>query len=89
MTETQTRALVRRLVGQLVPGRSRTIESWQALETDLKYDSLTMVELFIRIEDEFGFDPLAGEELPGLRTVADIEDYVLLRRAGAPPREAA
>jgi len=42
---------------------------------DLKADSLAIVEMLMEIEEKFGVN-VPDEEVPGLKTVQDIADYV-------------
>ena len=42
---------------------------------DLNADSLAVVEILMAIEEQFGIK-VPDEEVPGLKTVKDITDYV-------------
>ena len=45
------------------------------LVEDLKADSLDMVELIMELEGEFDLE-IAEEDLPNVKTVQDIVDYI-------------
>jgi len=42
---------------------------------DLRADSLTMVELILTLEEEFGMGATPEEELMNMKTVGDLADY--------------
>lgn len=56
-----------------VDASSITLES--RLVDDLKADSLDVVELIMDLEQEFDIE-IPDEELPNVRTVRDIVEYV-------------
>ena len=53
---------------------------------DLKFDSLDLVEIIMKIEDEFGVE-IPEEEAEGLKRVSDVVAYLekAKKRTAAPP----
>jgi acyl carrier protein len=71
------RSTVRRIVGELAPLGPRQARPTDRLSEDLGYDSLGVIELSLRLEQEFGLVPESGPEgHPDIATVADIEEFV-------------
>jgi acyl carrier protein len=79
-TEIGTR--VREVVGSLVPGGAREVQSSDRL-TDLGFDSLATLELALALETEFDLQEVPEGQAVEMATVADIETLVLAM-AGAP-----
>jgi acyl carrier protein len=50
-------------------GRLDSLNPETSLRNDLKFDSLNLAELTVRIEDEFGIDIFEDE---GVETISDI-----------------
>ena len=48
------------------------------LKKDLGIDSLDFVDLFVIIENHFGFK-MKAEEMSGVKTLQDFYDYILIR----------
>ena len=48
------------------------------LKKDLGIDSLDFVDLFVIIENHFGFK-MKAEEMAGVKTLQDFYDYILIR----------
>lgn len=48
------------------------------LKKDLGIDSLDFVDLFVIIENHFGFK-MKAEEMTGVRTLQDFYDYIAVR----------
>ena len=48
------------------------------LKNDLGIDSLDFVDLFVIVENNFGFK-MKAEEMSGIRTLQDFYDYVIKR----------
>jgi len=80
--QTETGARVREVVGSLVPGGAREVESTDRL-TDLGFDSLATLELALALETEFDLQEVPEGQAVEMATVADIEALVLAM-AGAP-----
>lgn len=58
------------------------IEPETRLVEDLAIDSLDLVGVYLQIQDEFGVD-IDDQDVPGLRTVADLARYVASRSNSA------
>ncbi|MEU1122610.1 phosphopantetheine-binding protein [Streptomyces sp. NPDC005899] len=70
------RAQVRRIVGEMSPLGAREVRSEDRLVEELGYDSLAVIELSLRIEQEFPLADLGTNATPDITTVKDIEDFV-------------
>ena len=53
-----------------------TISMDTAFEDDLGADSLDIVELSMALEEEFGIEEMAEDDLSGIVTVADLVRYL-------------
>jgi acyl carrier protein len=73
-TEIGTR--VREVVGSLVPGGARDVESTDRL-TDLGFDSLATLELALALETEFDLQEVPEGQAVEMATVGDIETLIL------------
>lgn len=74
------RSTVRRIVGELSPLGPRQARPQDRLVDELGYDSLGVIELSLRLEQEFDLGQENGPEgHPDITTVADIEDFVAQR----------
>lgn len=56
------------------------VELETSLIDDLGADSLDVVELCLAFEDEFGVH-IEDEDLPGIKTIADVLSYVEVKKA--------
>jgi acyl carrier protein len=83
MDSTVLREHVRRVVGEMSPLGLREARSEHLLVDDLGYDSLAVIELSLRIEQDFALTSVATGGTPDIKTVKDIEDFVE-ERAVAP-----
>jgi acyl carrier protein len=84
MDSNTLRTKVRQIVGEMSPLGARDAGSDDLLIEDLGYDSLAVIELSLRIEQEFALPPAADAgTATDIRTVKDIEDFVE-ERAVAP-----
>jgi len=63
---------------------SGTINETYHLRDDLGLDSMAVIELLYKIEEEFNLQ-IPDEDLPGLTTVGSVAAYVEKRLAPAPP----
>ncbi|MFF7360791.1 phosphopantetheine-binding protein [Streptomyces sp. NPDC008125] len=70
------RAQVRKIVGEMSPLGAREARSEDRLVEELGYDSLAVIELSLRIEQEFPLADLGTNTTPDISTVKDIEDFV-------------
>ncbi|MEV1077630.1 acyl carrier protein [Streptomyces sp. NPDC050211] len=87
MDSSTLRAKVRQIVGEMSPLGAREAQSDDRLVEQLGYDSLAVIELSLRIEQEFALvnpSPGAGRDIT---TVKDIEDFV--EQQAAAPSDAA
>jgi acyl carrier protein len=76
MDSSTLRAQVRRIVGEMSPLGAREARSEDRLVEELGYDSLAVIELSLRIEQEFTLIDLGAGATPDITTVKDIEDFV-------------
>lgn len=63
---------------ELSMSASEVITESTVLREDLEADSLNMVEIIMALEDEFGIE-FPEDDLDGIKTVADLEKYILER----------
>ena len=70
--ETQVRAIVR----ELAPYPVESVEPGAHLEDDLRYDSLALVELSVKLERTFGLPPLSESDAMEIERVSDIEALI-------------
>ena len=82
-----SRAQVRRIVGEMSPLGAREANSGDRRVEDLGYDSLAVIELSLRIEQEFTLVDLGTGPTADITTVKDIEDFVVQQQAA--PSDAA
>jgi acyl carrier protein len=76
--EDTLRGRVRTLIGIVCAGEGvREVSPAESLVADLNLDSLAIVELFTKIEEEFDLDALGHVEMFDIVTVADVEELVL------------
>lgn len=79
MTQTDSRAELTAIVAELVEVDPASVTPDKSFADDLKADSLCMVDIAVRVEEDLGVK-IADEELGGIRTVADLLSYVEARR---------
>jgi acyl carrier protein len=75
----QSHAVVNELRGLILRMSPRTVASTAAedrLVEDLGYDSLTLIELAVAIEDRFDLPAITEEEAMRIKTVGDLERFV-------------
>ena len=71
------RARVRELVRALAPRPVESVDSSARLEADLLFDSLTLVELAVRLEQEFSLPDFEEQAMDlEIETVGDVESFV-------------
>ncbi|WNI17998.1 acyl carrier protein [Actinacidiphila sp. ITFR-21] len=87
MDSSTLRSNVRQIVGEMSPLGAREAKSDDRLVEELGYDSLAVIELSLRIEQDFALDTEATGGTPDITTVKDIEDFVEARVAA--PTDAA
>lgn len=66
---------IREIIAKQLDVDENTITMESSLVDDLKADSLDVVELIMDLEQEFDME-IPDEELPKIRTVGDIVEYV-------------
>jgi len=66
---------VREIIAKQLDVDASTITMESKLVDDLKADSLDVVELIMDLEQEFDIE-IPDEQLPKVRTVGDIVDYL-------------
>jgi acyl carrier protein len=81
MDDVEIRARVRELVAHMCPTNRTEVLSTDRLAEDLGYDSLAVIELSVAIGRHFTLEQ--GQETPDVKTVADLEDFVV-RTAAVP-----
>ncbi len=89
LTEDEVRSRVRDAVRDFAPNPEQwTLDSCR-LSEDLEYHSLALLELAFVLEDEFGLPPLVESNVVGIRTVKDVEDFVLANIDNGAPEASA
>ncbi|NUR58802.1 MAG: acyl carrier protein [Catenulispora sp.] len=76
-SELATRAQVREILLDLAPVKSTSDRSDLQLEAELGYNSLALLEAIVTMEEELGIILTNDGSVSSIRTVADIEDYVI------------
>jgi acyl carrier protein len=87
MDSSTLRSNVRQIVGEMSPLGAREASSEDRLVEELGYDSLAVIELSLRIEQDFGLNAMSSGGTPDISTVKDIEDFVEAQAAA--PTDAA
>jgi acyl carrier protein len=64
-----------KILKEATAGAAQNVTAEKSLGEDLDIDSLTMVEIAIRTEEEFGVS-IPDDELPNLKTVGDAVNYI-------------
>lgn len=80
-TEADIRAAIRAVVCEISPGRVTDVTGESRLIEDLDYHSLALLELAFALEDDFRLEPIDREVAEKIKTVNDIEVYVLSKLA--------
>jgi acyl carrier protein len=82
----QVRARVRAIVADLAPAKEPEVRPDSRLIDDLEYQSLALLELAFALEEEYSLPPIDEAIASQIRTVTDIEGYILmeLRERQAP-----
>lgn len=70
-------AALRDLIAQMAPGELSEVSAEHRLVEDLGYDSLTLIELAVAIEERFALAPISEEEAMRIKTVGDLEHYIV------------
>ena len=83
MDSSTVRSKVRQIVGEMSPLGAREAASEDRLIEELGYDSLAVIELSLRMEQEFALEPATGSGTPDITTVKDIEDFVEAQAAAS------
>ncbi|HEY5835814.1 acyl carrier protein [Streptomyces sp.] len=83
MDSSTLRGKVRQIVGEMSPLGAREADSGDRLVEELGYDSLAVIELSLRIEQDFQLNALTSGGTPDITTVKDIEDFVEERVAAS------
>ena len=78
-TEEAVRAQVREILLDLAPVKDRYPDGKTdlELEADLGYNSLALLEAIVAMEDELGIVLTNDGSVAAIRTVADIENFVV------------
>jgi acyl carrier protein len=87
-TQQEVRAQLRDIVLDLAPNPQPDVPDDALLVEDLEYHSLALLELAFALEDEFDLPPIDEESARNIRSIKDIEDYVLQQidaRSGTSP----
>jgi len=75
--EVEIRSIIREFVSSLAPEPIERSVEGSDLADDLGYHSLGLVELAFALEDEFDLPPITENSAGSIRTVPDIENYVI------------
>ena len=71
------RTRVRDVIRSLAPETVDHVDRCDRLQNDLLFDSLALVELAVRLEQEFELPPFEGEAVDlEIETVGDVEDLI-------------
>lgn len=68
------------IVKDVTAGAATDVSPEKSFIDDLEFDSLTMVDVAVQVEEKFGVR-IPDDELPTLKTVQDAVDYVCARAA--------
>ncbi len=68
-------AALAKIVTEATAGAAQNVTAEKSFAEDLDIDSLTMVEIAVRAEEEFGVT-IPDNELPNLKTVGDAVNYI-------------
>ena len=64
------------LIAEQLGVDAETITLEAAFVEDLGVDSLDLVELSMALEDEFGIEEMAEEDMANIKTVGDLVEYL-------------
>ena len=78
-------AQVRAIVLEMAPFPPTQVTDDATLVDDLGYDSLGLIELATELEREFRLPSMAMEEARDVRTLSDVERFVVEHLADAEP----
>jgi acyl carrier protein len=67
---------LRGLIARMSPKNVKSVSAGERLVEDLGYDSLTLIELAVAIEDRFDLPAISEEEAMRIRTVGDLERFI-------------
>lgn len=76
MTRTHPRTTLAKLITEYASTPMEPIERHHRFIDDLGYDSLSVVELLIAVEEEFGLEQVELTEVRDIATVAALEQLV-------------
>jgi acyl carrier protein len=62
---------------RLAPRPAESVDASTDLENDLGFDSLTLVELALALEQEFDLPPLSEGDAIEIATVGDVQEIVV------------
>ena len=77
MDSAAVRERVREVVRAMAPVQRETVTSSTLLAGDLGYDSLGLVQVAARLEDEFDVPDAPDDGVLDVETVGDVEDRLL------------
>lgn len=77
INEDAIRVHVREILLDLAPVKGPQDKLDLDLEADLGYNSLALLEAIVIVEDELGLTLVDDGSAKSIRTVADIQDYVV------------
>lgn len=64
-----------KVISEAAKVEATTIKPETSFVDDLKFDSLDIVELMMKMEDDFGVE-IPEEDAEGLKTVGDVVTYI-------------
>lgn len=81
MIVNEVRDLVNRFVHELLPEVTTPVPDDAGL-AEIGLDSMSMIDLFFKVEREFGVE-VPDAAIPGITTVRELADFVAAARASA------
>jgi acyl carrier protein len=76
-SEATIRSQVRQVLLELAPVQDPPAKPALELEADLGYNSLALLEAVVALEEELGLILTNDGSVAAIRTVADVQDYVV------------
>ena len=76
MTQDELRQTVRTLAGALAPTPQGPAAPDSDMIDDLQYDSVSLMELIVALEQEFELPPLDDDGFLDVRTVGEVEELI-------------